>query len=167
MRPDILIIGEISHSTLAEVFPILVEAEDQPKRKEICIRLTSQGGAATSGLALYDALKLCKKNIRIEAFGECSSIAALVLQAADWRVASEHCRFLLHNGQADVGGIVNAQSMVSGGAELQRTDRLFHTILTSNSHLGESAMGDLCRAESYLTAFQALEVGLIDEILRP
>jgi ATP-dependent Clp protease protease subunit len=166
MTPDILIVGEICHSTLVEVFPILIEADRQPSKKPICIRMTSQGGAATSGLALYDAIKLCKRDTRIEGFGECSSVATLVLQAADWRVVTEHTRILLHNGQAEASGTTTGHSMRNGADEILRTDKLFHRLMAAKSHRCSSDfIADLCAKESYLTAAQALEYDLVDEVL--
>lgn len=65
--------------------------------KPINIILQSYGGDVLSGFSIYDAIKSCKSNVNIIATGYCMSMAAIILQAGDYRLMSKSSKMMVHS----------------------------------------------------------------------
>lgn len=163
-----LLVGEITQQTLTEFIPVVMRLDVKKHPDGIHIYMTSPGGQGTAGMALYDFLCTRKNDITIIAQGECSSVAALVLQAADRRLISPHSRMLLHFGQVDMSdkGNVDADTLSRAGDEVKRLDEVFIDILWGGSRRGylRSDVYDLLKNNTFLNSVQALECGFVDDI---
>ena len=69
----------------------------------INIHLMSEGGCVVSGLAIYNMIQSCQNHVRIICMGEVSSMATLILQAADERVMKPDSFLMLHVGSEQSG----------------------------------------------------------------
>jgi ATP-dependent Clp protease protease subunit len=165
---SLLITGEVTQESLNEVVPLVMRLDEKVHRDGIHIYLTSPGGQGTAGMALYDFLKSRKNDITVIAQGECSSVAALVMQAADRRLISPHSRMLLHFGHVDMSnkGSVDADTLIRSGEEVRRLDEMFVDIMWggSNSATSRSQVYRLLQRNTFITANQALALGFVDAI---
>jgi ATP-dependent Clp protease protease subunit len=132
----------------------------------IHLYMTSPGGAGTAGLALYDFLKNRKNDITIIAHGECSSVAALILQSADRRIISPHTRMLLHFGMVDMGnkGNVGGVAMQTAATEVMRLDATFLDILCERATCTRAVLETILKADSFLHSPDIIHLGLADEV---
>jgi len=161
-----LIAGEITQASLTDIIPLVMRLDQKRHPDGIHLYVTSPGGAGTAGLALYDFLKTRKNDITIIAHGECSSVAALVLQAAFRRIVSPHTRMLLHFGMVDMGdkGNVSGKAMQTAANEVLRLDETFLDILCERTSASRSVLRKVLEAESFLHTNDILHLGLADEV---
>jgi ATP-dependent protease ClpP protease subunit len=71
---------------------------DQP----IIIHMQSIGGEWTDGMAIYDAISMCRSYITIIAYAQASSMSSIILQAADYRLMTPNSHFMCHYGSSDI-----------------------------------------------------------------
>lgn len=165
---SLLIVGEITQESLSEAIPSILKLDEKKHPDGIHLYLTSPGGQGTAGMALYDLLSTRKNDITIIVHGECSSVAALVLQAADRRLISPHSRMLLHYGHVDMSnkGSVDADSLIRAGKEVERLDKVFVDILWGRCKSGISVheVGELLRRNTFLNSAEALNYGFADAL---
>lgn len=70
----------------------------------ILIHMHSIGGNWSDGMAIYDAISICKSHVTIVAYGQAESMSSIILQAADKRVLTPNSYFMLHFGSLDCSG---------------------------------------------------------------
>lgn len=71
---------------------------DQP----ITIHMQSIGGEWFDGMAIYDAISMCRSYVTIIAYGQASSMSSIILQAADYRAITPNAHFMCHYGSSDI-----------------------------------------------------------------
>lgn len=125
--------------------------------------LASAGGDVDGGLALYDALTTCPNPVLVEAYGVCQSMAALILQAGDWRNLAPECRVMVHPGGGSIGDST-PQALLQTAAEVAHLHRRYTEILAARS-TNPTLLKSLCGRESYMSAHEAVKLGLADHVL--
>lgn len=95
--------SEINEET-AEKFIKGLHILDNHKSGTVTIKLSSEGGCVISGFAMYDAIRAMKNHVRVIVYGECSSMATVVLQAADERILTPNSFLMLHWGSQTISG---------------------------------------------------------------
>jgi ATP-dependent protease ClpP protease subunit len=65
---------------------------------DIKIHMQSTGGEWADGMAMYDAIQLCKSKITIVSYGQTESMSTIILQAADRRLLTKNSYFMVHYG---------------------------------------------------------------------
>lgn len=166
LKDRIVMIGEEIDSHLANLAVaqlLYLEAEDPDK--EISVYINSHGGDVSSGLAVFDAMKLVKPSIRTLCYGEAWEIAALLVCAGTKgkRFALPHSRFSLYQPKGKLSGQatdidIQARELVRLRAELTR-------ILSENTGQPIGQIEVDTDRQLILTAEAAKNYGLIDEII--
>jgi ATP-dependent Clp protease protease subunit len=144
---------------------IRLEAAGSP---EVIVTITSDGGNMLAGLDIYDMLRLYPgKTIGIvEGFAR--SAAPVILQACKVRQCSRHARILIHHLLQNELSLDTMRSPKKMEAVLARAEaeqlKLYHLLAL---HTGRSmpSIRKLCFQEYDMAADEALEFGLIDEII--
>lgn len=127
-------------------------------KNPLSVLMNTQGGNVYQMLAMYDAVRLSRSPVTIVGCGSIFSGGAMIMQAASWRVMQENCRFMAHIGSGTVD------------KDFLDINDLYTTTLYKkmSSHNRSYKMRDLkkmLRDSVCLSAEQALELGLIDEVL--
>lgn len=136
--------------------------------KDITIWLNSMGGDVCHGFAIYDAIARCRNHVTVVGTGNVMSMAVWILQAADTRLLTPSARVMVHVGSAGTEDhLVNLQRYAE---EMKRLDRLAEDILLARiqvKHPGytRAKLQRLCLFDSYLSAQEAVDLGLADGIL--
>lgn len=163
----IFLTGEIEDvmANLVVAQMIFLEAEDPDK--DIFLYINSPGGSITAGMAIYDTMQYIKCDVSTICIGMAASMAAFLLAAGV-------------KGKRKV--LPNAEVLIHqplGGTQGQATDIAIHAkhILAikekMNHILSERTGQPLDRIEKdverdyFMTAKEALEYGIIDEIIQP
>lgn len=128
------------------------------------IVLSSPGGDVDAGMAIYDAIRLHPHPVIVDVIGQAQSAAVLVLQAGSLRRLSPEARVMVHEGQAGVEG-VTPRTLAQIAAEVQFMFGRYEAILAQRSGKPLAEMRRLCSQESYMSAGQAVAIGLADEVL--
>jgi len=142
---------------------LFLESED-PDR-DIMLYVNSPGGVVTSGLAIYDTMQYVKCDVATICMGQAASMGALLLAsgAAGKRYALHHARIMVHQ---PLGGFSGQASDIDIQAReiLGMRERLNKILSKHTGKDFETVSKDTDR-DYYLNAKDAVEYGLVDEIL--
>ncbi len=82
----------------------VTEAVNRITAKKLTVRLSSPGGSINEGLAIYNYLKSCPKEITVMIDSTVASIATIIAMAGDRVEIAETARFMIHNPWIDARG---------------------------------------------------------------
>jgi len=156
-----LIDDDVSNLVIAQL--LYLEREDPDRDIEFYIN--SPGGLVTAGLAIYDTMQIVKPDIATICVGQAASMAAVLLAGGTKgkRYALPNARMMIHQGSAGFQG--TPADIDIHAREILRYRALLNEILAK--HTGQPAQrieNDTDR-DFFMSAKEALEYGLIDEIL--
>lgn len=163
----IFLSGEINDDMANTVVAQLLFLEMENPDADISLYINSPGGSVTSGMAIYDTMRYIKSKVRTVCVGMAASMGAFLLMAGEpgQRKALPNSEVMIHQP--------------SGGARGQATDIVIHAdwILKSkkkmSKQMSEMTGQPLERIERdverdyFMSAEEALEYGIIDEIYQP
>jgi ATP-dependent Clp protease protease subunit len=167
LKDNIVFIGEPIDDSVANVVVaqlLFLEAEE-PDR-DISVYINSPGGAITAGLAIYDTMQFVRPDISTICVGQASSMAALLLAAGTKgkRFGLPNSRMMIHQ---PLGGVSGAASDIDIHArEILRMRALVNDLLGSCTGQDSARIEQDTDRDFIMTADEALEYGLIDQILR-
>ncbi len=150
-------------STLIVAQLLFLEAEN-PK-KEISMYINSPGGVVTSGLSIYDTMQYIKPKVSTLCVGQAASMGSLLLAAGEkgMRFSLPNSRIMVHQPS---GGFQGQASDIALHAKeiLELKDRLNRIY---EKHTGQpfAAVEEALDRDNFMTAEQARDWGLIDEIV--
>lgn len=129
----------------------------------ICVVISSSGGGEGAGWAMFDAIDMCRNQTVGLAYGECQSIAALVLQACKIRLLAPNCRVMIHNGSVELStGITTINAVTK---EIQAVTDSYYEVLAERSGMSFQRIKNLCDAETFMGAQEAVDKGFADGII--
>jgi ATP-dependent protease ClpP protease subunit len=79
-----------------------LRALDMKSDQPITIHMQSVGGEWWDGMAIYDAISMCRSYVTIIAYAQASSMSSIILQAADYRTLTANAHFMCHYGSSDI-----------------------------------------------------------------
>lgn len=160
----VFLVGEINHEMSYRIVTAVRVLDEY--HGPIYITLNSNGGAESDGYAIYDALRVAKNKVVIEAFGAVQSIAAAILQAADVRRVAPECRFMIHNGSVGLHGDIDVDAVAAINREIQDHTGRYHRLLANRSGLKIETIQKMCKEETFLDAESAVKHGFADEVIK-
>ena len=72
--------------------------------KPIVVHQHTEGGHWDSGMVIFDSIASCRCPVILVMWGAASSMGSIIPQAADYRIISENCYMLIHDGSEDYSG---------------------------------------------------------------
>ncbi len=144
---------------------LFLDRED-PER-EISLYINCPGGVIPAGLAIYDTMQLLRAPISTIAVGMAASMATVLLTAGTKgrRFALPHATIHLHQPLGGVQG--QAADIEIAAKEILRMRSLLNRLLMKHTGLSEEEIERFTDRDFYMTADQAAEYGIIDQVLRP
>jgi len=161
----IMLFTPITDPVANTVIAQLLYLEREDPDKDISIYIQSPGGIINSGLAIYDTMQLIRSPVSTICVGMAASMATVLLCAGSKgkRYALPHSTIHMHQA---VGGVQGQVADIQIAArEILRQQEIIRDILVA--HTGQSAekiTHDTDR-DFYLNPQQAVEYGLVDEVL--
>ncbi|GAA4536154.1 ATP-dependent Clp protease proteolytic subunit [Pseudonocardia xishanensis] len=159
---------QIDDASANDVMAQLLYLESADPDRKISMYINSPGGSFTSLMAIYDTMQFIRPEIETVCLGQAASAAAVVLAAGTHgrRLAVPNARVLIHQPAA---GTVQGQvsDLEIHAAEIARIRAQMEQALAH--HTGrtvEQVHADIER-DRILTAQEAQDYGLIDEIIQP
>ncbi len=168
LKDRIIFLSEdVNHVTASLVIAQMLFLESEDPDKEISFYINSPGGSITDGMAIVDTMNYIKCPVTTICIGMAASMGSVLLAcgAKGKRYATPNSEILIH------------QPLISGGLAGQTTeikihaDHMVKTREKLNKLLSEKTGQTLEQIEKdterdhYMTAEEALEYGLIDEII--
>lgn len=137
---------------------------------DIAICFTSSGGNCGAGFGIYDLLNNYPGYTAGNVFGFANSIASVILQACDIRRASENSMFYLHypiQNAVTYEQRTDPDKRAEFFQKADESDKWFLETYLARVQISRDQMHQILKEERKLTARVALEIGLIDEIIKP
>ena len=163
----IVFVGAPIDDTLAnDVIAQLIALEGMDPERTISLYINSPGGSLTAMTAIYDTMRFVKPDIETTCVGQAASAAATLLAAGTpgKRAALPHARIVIHQPSTE-GGYGQTSDLEIQAQEIIRQREELEEILAYHSgHPVEQVRSDIER-DRFLTAQDAREYGLIDEII--
>jgi len=75
-----------------------LRALDIKSSQDITIHMQSIGGEWSDGMAIFDAISMCRSYVNIIVYGQAESMSSIILQAADYRYMTPNAYFMSHYG---------------------------------------------------------------------
>ena len=141
---------------------LFLDAQDS--KKPIYLYINSPGGNVTDGLAIYDTMEFIEAPVTTVCMGQAASMGAFLLAAGKRRYSLPHGQILIHQPSSGVAG--QCTDIQIHAKQAQYYKDLLNEILSKRSKKSVKEMADLTERDTYLTPKQALELGLIDGILK-
>ncbi|MBO7415848.1 MAG: ATP-dependent Clp endopeptidase proteolytic subunit ClpP [Bacteroidaceae bacterium] len=166
MMDRIIFLGtEISDYTANTIQAQLLYLDSVDSSKEISIYLNSPGGSVTAGLGIYDTMQFITSPVATICTGMAASMAAVLLVAGQEgkRSALPHSRVMIHQPLGGAQG--QASDIEITAREIQKMKKELYTIISEHSHTPyEKVWADSDR-DYWMTAQEAREYGMIDQVL--
>lgn len=152
----------VAHSLTAQL--ILLESDSGTK--PIHFYINSPGGVVSSGMAIYDTMQYIKSPVYTYVMGQACSMGSLLAQSGDpgHRYMLPHARHMIHQPSGGASGQatdiqIHAEEIIKLKKELTEV----YVKHNSKEKTFEELSNDMER-DKFMTASEALEYGLIDEI---
>ena len=164
----VMLNGEVNDESAASVVAQLLYL-DSLNHDDISLYINSPGGSVTAGMAIYDVMNYIKSDVSTICAGMAASMGAFLLSSG-----TKGKRFSLPNGEVMIhqplGGTgsnpVQATDFKIHADNIMKTKEKINRILSENSKKSYEEMCNLTERDNFLSAEEALELGLIDEIIK-
>ncbi len=160
----IFLTGEINDAVADAVVAQLIYLEGKDPNKDICLYINSPGGSVTAGMAIYDTMNYIKCDVSTICIGLAASMGAFLLSsgAKGKRYALANSEIMIHQ---PLGGAQGQASDIKIQADhIIKTKHRLNSILSANSGKPYEVVEKDTDRDNYLSAEEAKEYGLIDQI---
>lgn len=151
----------VSSAIVAQM--LFLEAEDPDK--DIYLYINSPGGVITSTFSIYDTMNYIKPNVCTICIGQAASAGAFLLScgAKGKRYSLPNSRIMIHQPLGGAQG--QATDIEIQAKEILRLKELLNDILAKNTGQKLSKIAKDTERDFYMSAEQAAEYGIIDNVL--
>ncbi len=134
-----------------------------PRERKIQIRMNSIGGSFLDGLAIGKAIRE-RGNVECHVDGCCASAATIPAFCCSRVTASDGAFFLLHESRGSVEN-KTADNLRNLANQLDDKNRIMAEVYATKTGRPIESFFEIMREEKILTAQEALQLGLVDEII--
>jgi ATP-dependent Clp protease protease subunit len=151
----------VSNAVIAQILFLYSEVPD----KDIQMYVNSPGGVVTSGLAIYDTMQYVRCSVSTMCLGQAASMGAVLLAAGEKgkRFGLPHARMMIHQPLGGARG--QATDIEIQAREIKKMKETLTDILANHTGRPRDELAKDIERDFYLSAGQAKEYGLIDEVL--
>ena len=146
----IMLSEEVNDTTASLIVAQLLYLEAQDPDKDIQFYINSPGGSVTAGLAIYDTMQYIKPDVSTICVGLAASMGAFLLSsgAKGKRIA-----------------LPNAEIMIHQAEQILKIKKRLYKILAGNTGKCVETIEADCERDHFMTAEEAKEYGLIDQVI--
>ena len=166
MMDRIIFLGtEIDDYTANVLQAQLLYLDSVDNSMDISIYINSPGGSVTAGLGIYDTMQFISSKVATICTGMAASLAAVLLVAGEEgkRSALPHSRVMIHQPLGGVQG--QASDIEIEAREIQKLKKELYTIISNHAHQPFDKVWKDSDRNYWMTATEAKEYGMIDEVL--
>ena len=158
---------QVDDASAGDIIAQLIVLESQDPDRDILMYINSPGGSFTALTAIYDTMQYIKPDVQTFVIGQAASAAAVLLAAGTpgKRFALPNARVLIHQPALAAGDYGQASDIeIQANEVLRMRSWLEETWAKHSGKTPEQVRKDIER-DKILTAAEAKEYGLIDEVL--
>lgn len=161
----IMLCGEINDEMSSSIVAQLLYLESLDENSDIYMYINSPGGSVSAGLAIFDTMNYIKCDVSTISFGLSASMAAFLLAAGKKgkRCALENSEIMIHQPLGGASGQASDIEITTRHI-IKQKDKLTRILAELTDQPLRKIRKDTDR-DHFLNAYDALEYGLIDEVL--
>lgn len=168
LKDRIIFLGtEVNDDVANIIIAQLLILEGEDPDKEITLYINSPGGVITAGLAIYDTMQYIRCPVSTVCLGQAASMAAWLLAAGEKgrRRCLPNSRVMIHQPLVGVRG--QASDIEIHAKEIIQLRHRMNEILSKHTDQPVEKIKDDTERDRFLSASDALEYGIIDEVIHP
>lgn len=133
---------------------------------DISLYINSPGGSVVAGLSTYDIMNYINSDVATYCMGMSASMGAVLLSsgAKGKRYSLPHGEIMIHQPSGN-SGHVKSDELEVAWKQMEKTKNILYGILSQNTGKTVEEIEELCRLDKWYTPSEAVEGGLIDEII--
>lgn len=166
MMDRIIFLGVPIDDTVANIIQAqLLFLESTDPSKDIQIYFNSPGGSVYAGLGIYDTMQYISADVATICTGMAASMAAVLMTAGQKgkRSALTHSRIMIHQPMGGAQG--QASDIEITAREILKIKKELYSIIANHSGQTLEQIEKDSDRDYWMTAQEAVEYGMIDEIL--
>ena len=168
MQDRIIFLGVPINDTVANIIQAqLLFLESSGPKDDIEIYLNTPGGQVYAGLGIYDTIQFISSSVSTICTGMAASMGAVLLCAGEKgkRSALQHSRVMIHQPLGGTHG--QASDIQIAAREIEKLKRELYNIIAKHSNKTYDDVSKDGDRDFWMTSQEALEYGMIDEVLQP
>ncbi len=161
----IFLTGQVNDSVSALITAQLLFLEAENPKKDIAFYINSPGGIVTSGLGIYDTMQYIRPKVTTICIGQACSMGSLLLAAGEpgQRYSLPNSRIMIHQPSGGAQG--QAADIEIQAKEIMRLREWLEATLSKHTKRTVEEVNKDIDRDKILTAAEALDYGLIDQVL--
>ena len=166
LRDRIILLGSAINDDVANsIVAQLLYLQFEDGKTDISLYINSPGGSITSGMAIYDTMKLVTCDVATYCMGQCASMGAMLLTAGTKgkRFALPNSRIMIHQPLAGMQG--TAVELEIHAKEVLRTKRRMNELMLKHTGQTLDKIENDTDRDNFMSAEEARSYGLIDAVL--
>ena len=159
--------GEVNEQMANRIVAQLLFLEMEDPDAEISMYINSPGGSVTDGMAIYDTMRYIKPKVRTVCLGMAASMGAFLLMAGEpgMRMALPNSEIMIHQPSGGAHG--QATDVQLHAQWLLRTKNKMNTLMSEMTGQPLEKIQQDVERDYFMTAKEALEYGIVDQIFEP
>jgi ATP-dependent Clp protease protease subunit len=162
----VFLVGPVNDSVASLVTAQLLFLESENPKKEISFYINSPGGLVTAGLGIYDTMQYINSPVSTLCIGQASSMGSFLLAAGEKgkRFSLPNSRIMVHQPSAGFQG--QATDIQIHAKEILSLKERLNKIYAKHTNKSEEEIITALERDKFMTADEAKDFGLIDEIVK-
>ena len=158
---------QVDDASADDIMAQLLVLESMDPERDIVMYINSPGGSFTAMTAIYDTMQYIRPQIQTVVLGQAASAAAVLAAAGTpgKRLALPNARILIHQPAMGEAGRGQASDIEIQAAEILRMREWLEETLAKHSNRSKEQVNVDIDRDKILSAAEALEYGLIDQVL--
>ena len=164
-RRVVHLVGEVTDEMAASIIAQLLHL-DAMSSEDIQLYINSPGGSVSAGMAIYDAMQLIKSDVVTVCVGRAASMGAVLLSGGTKgkRFVLRHSEVMLHQPSGGMNG--QATDILISAKHIKKVKHMLNEILAENCDKDINILAEDVERDFWISAEEAVEYGVADEILQ-
>ena len=158
---------DVNEHSASLIVAQLLFLESEDANKDILFYINSPGGVVTAGMAIYDTMQFIKPDVSTIVMGQACSMGSLLATAGTpgKRMILPNARHMIHQPSGGAGGqATDMEIQVNEILKMKKTLTQIYVDHNSKAKTFEELSKDMER-DNFMSAQEAVEYGLVDEII--
>ena len=165
----VFLVGEINDGSCNELIKQLMFMESEDNTRPITLYINSPGGSVSSGLAVYDTIRLMRSPVRAVVTGIAASMGSIILLACEKenRLMLPSSKIMIHDcswGSRDFGGY-KPHEIEQELKQLKNTNARLLDIIAERCGRTVKEVAKVTMNDSYFNAEEAIAFGLVSAVV--
>lgn len=166
LKERIIFLGEeVTDASASVIIAQLLFLEGEDPEKDIHLYINSPGGSVSAGLAIYDTMQYIKCDVSTICIGMAASMGSFLLSggAKGKRYALPNSEIMIHQPSGGTQG--QATEIKIAAEHILKTRQRLNTILAQNTGQSLEKIEIDTERDNFMSAEEAKEYGLVDEVI--